>query len=339
MPRHHFHLWFLIALTAVADAVWLPVRGMSLTGNALLLIFLPVSGLLALSCFYTTVRKNARIAALAHMSAATLAFMSASCILSYLMVTLRQPLIDPVLVRADEAIGLHWLAFYNWMKGHPTLHIGMQFVYMTLIPQIFVLQIILNFCGKTARAWESLWLFMGACMACVFLSGLWPAAGAFATFHVQMNEPYLHEFAAVRDGTLKIIGSRGGLQGVVEFPSLHMALAVLFPYAARGIRIVFPVFVVLDILVAMTTAPVGGHHYADLWAGAVLALLVIGISRFCCPETSSAPGRAGSPSGKKNAGRVRALPAFKGLQEIKAQPALSQTHRSKPDPRSTKRRR
>jgi len=287
MTRQTLFLWILIAAIAATDVVWLPHRGMSLTPNAVALIFLPVSGLLALAWFYRNVRTEPTIAALAHMTAATLAFMSSSCILSYLMVTLRQPLIDFYLVAADRSVGLHWLPIYQWIRHHPILHIAMQFVYMTLIPQIFILLILLNFRGQIARAWETLWLFMLACLGCVICSGLWPAVGAFATFHVQLDEPYVREFAAIRDGTLKIIGSRGGMQGLVEFPSLHMALAVLFPYALRGVPVAFPVFLVLNILVAVTTAPIGGHHFADLWAGAFLAVAAICLMRRVMPESAT----------------------------------------------------
>jgi len=308
MKRNTLFLWGLIAILAVVDAIWLPLRGMSLTHNAVLLIFLPAGGLLLLAWFYRTIRKEPRIAALAHMAAATLAFMSSSCILSYLMVSLHAPLIDKPLVAADAALGLHWLPMYQWIRHHPVLHIGMQFVYMTLIPQIFILQIILNFRGQIARAWETLWLFILACLGCVICSGVWPAVGAFATFHVNLDEPYVHEFAAIRDGTLKIIGSRGGMQGLVEFPSLHMALAVLFPYALRGVRVAFPVFLVLNLLVAITTAPVGGHHFADLWAGALLAIAAIFLMRKVAPESAFMPLQNVAPKVKTKAKKKREGP-------------------------------
>jgi hypothetical protein len=272
-------LWLLLLAMTVINVVWLWFQNMSVASRALVLIFLPILAILALAWFYTKVRKDRRLAQLANMTAVTLAFMSASCIMSYLTGTMQQPLIDPSLVTIDQAMGLDWLTMYDWVTARPLLHSAMRVIYMSLIPQIIILQIVLNFRGQLARAWECLWLFIIACLGCVIFSAIWPAVGAFSYFHVELNEPYVREMAALRSGTLKIIGNSGAMQGVVEFPSLHMALALLYPYAMRGVPVLFPVFVILDALVIMTTPAIGGHHFADLWGGAAVALAAIWITR------------------------------------------------------------
>jgi hypothetical protein len=279
MTRNIRLLWFLLLAMTAVDVVWLQSQHMSVAPRALALIFLPVLGILMLAWFYTKVRTDRRLAQLANMTAATLAFMSASCIMSYLTGTMQQPLIDPSLVSLDRATGFDWLQMYKWVEERPLLHGVMRVIYLCLIPQIIILQIVLNFRGQLERAWECLWLFIIACLSCVLFSGIWPAAGAFSYFHVELNEPYLREMAALRAGTLKVIGSSGAMQGVVEFPSLHMALALLYPYAMRGVPVLFPVFLVVDVLVILTTPVIGGHHFADLWGGAVVALAAIWITR------------------------------------------------------------
>jgi hypothetical protein len=275
MTRNLRLLWLLLLAMTIIDALWLWSQGMSIAPRALVLIFLPILAILFLAWFYTKIRPDRRLSQLANMTAATLAFMSASCIMSYLTATMQQPLIDPSLVKIDHAMGLDWLAMYQWIVTRPLLHGIMQVIYMSLIPQIIILQLVLNFRSQLDRAWECLWLFMVACLICVVCSGIWPAAGAFSYFHVELNEPYVREMAALRNGTLTVIGSNGAMQGVVEFPSLHMALALLYPYSMRGIRVLFPIFLILDALVIVTTPAIGGHHFADLWGGAAVALVAI----------------------------------------------------------------
>jgi len=272
-------IWLLLAGLAMLDAVWILVLHMAVTLQALELIFLPIFGLLGLAWFYSQIRKDSRLANLAHMTAATLGFMSATCILSYLVITIHMPLTDYYLAAADRALGLDWPGMYAWVTARPWLNMGMRIVYMCLIPQIVLLQFTLVFRGQITRGWELLWLFVFTCIGCVFFSGVWPAEGAFSYYHVGLDEPYLREFAALYDGSFTTIGAKGGMQGLVTFPSLHMALAIIFPYAARGVPVLFPLLLILDILIAATTPAIGGHHFADLWGGAVLALASIWLVR------------------------------------------------------------
>jgi membrane-associated phospholipid phosphatase len=93
-----------------------------------------------------------------------------------------------------------------------------------------------------------------------------------------MDDPYVQQFLALRDGHLKIIDLRQ-LQGVVQFPSFHLAMAVILTYAVRGIRVLFPVLLAWNALVIAATPLVGGHHFSDLWGGALVTLLVILLMR------------------------------------------------------------
>src|ERR1700743_1597663 len=113
MTRNLRFLWLLLLVMTVIDAVWLLAQDMSVAPRALVLIFLPVFAILCIAWFYTKIRPDRRLSQLANMTAATLAFMSASCIMSYLTGTMQQPLIDPTLVAIDRAMGLNWLAMYQ----------------------------------------------------------------------------------------------------------------------------------------------------------------------------------------------------------------------------------
>ena len=270
----------MIAVLTALDGLGLGIQGMELAKDSLLPTMLPVLGTGILAFIYTRYRPDPRIASLCHMISASLAFTAVSMVLSYLSVTLKQPLIDPELISADRMTGFDWRQMYGAIASTPWLHKTLKLIYLSLVPQMIVLQVILNFKGQITRGWELQWLFFTICLGCILASALWPAAGAFGAFHIDNGEPYVREFASLRNGTLKIIGGHGGVQGVIQFPSLHTALAILYIYATRGIRILFPVFLILNLLVVLATPTIGGHHLSDVLAGAALALLVIGLSRW-----------------------------------------------------------
>ena len=225
---------------------------MSLAPGSLWPTLIPTSIALIVAWIYTRLRRDPRIASLAHITAVGMVLAAVTSVLSYLAVTLNQPLIDPALVDADHKLGLDWPSMHTWVGSHKWLHTGLKLAYLGLMLQLAFLEIVLTFRGQVQRAWELLWLFAISCVGCLIISGLWPAEGAFAYFHVEMDQPYVHEFAALREGTLRMIGDTG-VQGVIQFPSMHMGLAILYTYAARGIRYVFPTFAIINFLVILST--------------------------------------------------------------------------------------
>lgn len=271
-------VWGLMGLFAAFDAVGLKAEGIRLVAHDYLTNIFTVVLLLAISVTYTYFRPSPRIAEMTHMGAAFLCFAAVSATCSYLIAGWGRPLIDDYLAGADHALGLDWLAGYKWIAAHPLIKKALFAAYGSLIPQIIFLLLFLNFRGRCARCWEMIWLFMVSCTICLIFSGIWPAAGAFGYYHVEQDSNYLHVFTALHNGTLKVIGD-SRVEGIIQFPSFHMALAILLTYVGRGIPLLFLTLLELNILVAISTPAIGGHHFADLWGGVVLALMTIVIVR------------------------------------------------------------
>lgn len=267
-------VWSLLGVFILADAAALKATGISLAPHALLPNMLAVSFLLFLTVVYTYFRKRPRIAEMTHMSAVFFVFTASMAICSYLTVAWQRPLIDDYLVAADHALGLDWLASYKWVIGHPLIRKALYVAYSTLVPQIVLLLLVLNFRGRCARGWEMMWLFMVSCMICLVFSAFWPAAGAFGYYHVETDRAYVHVFMALHNGTLRTIGDTP-IQGIIQFPSFHVGLAILLTYIARGMWVLFLFLLEINILLLLSTAPIGGHHFADLWGGIALALVTI----------------------------------------------------------------
>jgi len=265
-------VWSLLGFLGLLDAVWMTARGFSAAPLRFLELLAAAGAMLALSAFYTYVRRDVRIATLTHLGAVTLVFSAAGAVFSYLLVTLNLPLIDAELSAADRAMGFDWPGVYGWMMQHRALRIPLILGYASLIPQLLLLLLVLNFRRMVVRSWELMWLFIAAALSCILISAFVPAAGAYAFYHMGMEDPYVAAYAGLRDGTLKVFGE---MQGVVQFPSLHVALAIIFAYCARGIRWFFPFMILLNALLVLATPAMGGHHLTDVLAGALLAVACI----------------------------------------------------------------
>jgi hypothetical protein len=270
--------WSLLALFTVCDAVGLKAEGIRIVPHDFLTNIFTISILLALSVIYTYFRRSDRIAEMTHMGAVFLAFAASSAIASYLVAALHRPLVDNYLAAADRALGLDWLASYKWITAHPLIDKLLFVAYGSLIPQIIFLLLFLNFRGRCGRCWEMLWLFMISCTICLLFSGLWPAVGAFGYYHVEPDSNYVHVFTALHNGTLKVIGDKH-VEGIIQFPSFHMALGILLTYVARGMKLLFMTLLELNVLLFISTPAIGGHHFADLWGGVVLALITIMVAK------------------------------------------------------------
>lgn len=278
MSTNTIFVWALVGFLFLLDAIWLPAEDMALAPSVILPTLLPIIGTGILSYIYTYWRPDRRIATLTFMISVTFAFTAVTMVLSYIMVGLKQPLIDGYLIDIDHALSFDWPKIYNSVAAYPLVHMALKIIYLSLVPQMIILQLYFNFREQFERAWELQWLFFLICLGCILFSGLWPAAGAFGAFQTQLSEPYVQEFMKLRDGSLKLIGV-GGVQGVIQFPSLHTALAILYIYMTRNDRKLFLIFFILNCLVIIATPAIGGHHFADLWGGAALALGLIFLCR------------------------------------------------------------
>lgn len=275
--------WLIIALFVTADIAGIEAEGMSIIPAPLWDMTWRIGALLLFSLFYTYLRPDIRIATLMHSFAMFAATATPISIFYYLATALHYPLIDAQLAAADHTLGFDWVAVHTWLGSVPPLQKTMSMSYYSLMPQAIVLLFLLNLLGMTERIWELPWLLLIAAIILVPFSVFTPAVGAFGYFHVNESEPYVQIFKGLYNGTLKTLDFQA-MQGVVQFPSLHAASAILLIYAARGIRYAFPLYLVLNILMLAATPPLGGHYLTDVLGGGVLALVTILIVRkYCAP--------------------------------------------------------
>jgi len=287
-------LWFVIAIIAAVDLIWLRASGMSVTvGPAKAIAFCTVA-LLAL--VYTRLRPDRRVAELATACAQLVAFTAAGGVLSYLTVTANFPLVDRQLAEVDAALKLDWLALFDWVEARPPIKGAFVVAYHSCMTQVAVLLLWLSACGRFERMREFVCLFVTALLVIIAISWLLPSASAFVYFGVaeRVTDAYhLVDFNALRTDQMTRI-SLAQMNGLIAFPSFHAALAIILIYACRGVKVLFPAFLVLNFLMLAATPTMGSHYFIDVIAGGGVVLCLVGLRRL--PWRALFACRTASPS-------------------------------------------
>ena len=285
--------WSIIAVFVVVDAIGMELEDISAAPAPLWDMVWRTAALLGLSLFYMYFRPDFRIATLTHAVAMFGATATPIAIFYYLATAWQHPFVDAQLAAADHALGLNWVATYKWVAALPPLQMILSMAYYSLLPQAVVLILALNFLGEIGRAWELPWLLLVSSIILIPFSIFSPALGPFAYFHINESTPYLQIITDLHSGTFRTLDFHT-MQGVVTFPSFHAASAIMLAYAARGTRMLFPGFVLINSLMFLATPTLGGHFFVDVWGGTALAVVTILIVRKYCssvisPAAISAP--------------------------------------------------
>jgi len=81
----------------------------------------------------------------------------------------------------------------------------------------------------------------------------------------------------LREGVLREI-HLDAVNGIICFPSLHAAVAVIVPFTLRWNKSLFCAVVVLDGVMFLSAVPSGNHYFADVLGGVTVAAVAIAAS-------------------------------------------------------------
>jgi hypothetical protein len=291
--RQYFYGWIVVGLVFAIDAVWLGSSNRSVhmgdivpaakTVGILLVVAAGLGGLAKIPR-YKLITEKLRYTAIACTSAwlmLLLCFIPVTSILSYLCVTVNAPLVDARLVSFDRAIGFDWQSVYSWVHSHHTVQRVLELAYESGGWQLLGIPVIL---GLT-RCYEELSRFvLHVILASILLlvfSTPFPAASAFTHFNIvdPNTAVTVSDFNLLRNGTMRSF-DLGHMQGLVSIPSFHTALAVFFAYSLRRNPLFFPVALVVNLPMIISTPTQGGHYLADVFGGMLLAIITIRILGF-----------------------------------------------------------
>jgi len=265
--------WIAIIALVFADYAWASALSLVIRLNYNFL--LSFCGAFGLSLILTRLDRLPRVALLSLTIAQFIVMLSATIVLSYLAAAMCFPLIDRQLAAVDRLLGMDWLATYHWVKANPRIDRILDLAYGSLPVQLPLVVVMLSVMRRDGRLHEFISMFGISLCIIIVISLFFPAAGAWDFFGLTdlANDYYLRDFYAVRDGTMRVI-DLNHLNGIVQFPSFHAALGLIFILSTRGIYVVAPLSVCLNTLMIFSAVTNGGHHLADALAGPVVVLAV-----------------------------------------------------------------
>jgi len=261
------------------------VTGVTLSfGEGSGIVMMPVVVCALVAWTYRFLRPDPRLSRAAEDAAQMLLILLGFEMMSYPAAILGAafPYRDAWLAAADQALGLDWRAYLALVDGRPVLNALMKGGYESGIVVLGLIPCVYAVTGQRRqmqRFLMALWL-SGAATLAIFT--FMPALHAFAFYSIGVSDlhglhPVLLENRFVAQFTaLRAPGPHsipmGALEGLVEFPSFHTTMSLLFVWALWPLRWLRLPVAVASLLSLASTPIDGAHFFTDMIAGAVIAV-------------------------------------------------------------------
>ncbi len=277
--------WGLVAAFAGVDAIWAYLAGLSFSFS-IGAVALPGIGL-ALALALRSMHRFEGGALIFEYVALMTAMMHCVAVLTYLCAAVDRPLADAQLLGFDHALGLDWLYWFHALQARPLLYDAFGHVYHSLIYQALYFTILFGLMRQRERLREMFWIVVVGCLITSAGSVLVPALGTFKAFGLERLGAFIPVMEQLRAGTdLHFVIGR--LTGIVTFPSFHTTMALVYVYGFRDTGIIGRAMLAFNAAMLLTIPFIGGHHFVDMLAGAIVALGAIALVR----RALAAPARS-----------------------------------------------
>lgn len=190
---------------------------------------------------------------------------------------------DPLLHRADLALGLDWRATYDAYRQYPTLGTIMRKLYLAIfwIPLLVMLSLAAT--GQL-RAMHKFIASFGVALAVTLVVFAFFPAITPVFYLLGENVPYVPggglgyypAITALRSGALDEVDLQA-VHGLITFPSFHAASAVIFAWATWSVRVYRWPLAAINAGMLIATPIEGAHYFIDLIGGVAIAVLAIAL--------------------------------------------------------------
>jgi membrane-associated phospholipid phosphatase len=276
--------------------------------------FFPVLGTLALlagTALVCRLRGFIKWSLIMETLAGGVAFSMLVLISSYLAISLNAPLTDATLITIDQRMGFDGVELIRLIDTIPLLSWALMHAYASFSLQLILLPMLLILFRQPARAIALVLAYAVVGYVASFVSVWFPALGAHVVYAIDPDSltsinPYfghafLDQFHAVREQS-EFMFSLTTAEGILTFPSVHAAVALICCVSAFSIPWLRYPFLALNALMAFSTLTHGGHYLVDVFAGFALGALAL----YCVGAVSRIPEvdwlRAFQPGSRRSAG-------------------------------------
>ena len=281
--------YLLLAIQGSLIAMMATALGFTYRGEGINEVLLVFAGTLAI-CGILRWRGLTSLSAAAEAAVLLTLTSMAAGLQCALLSSIRLPYRDPLLSSADRLLFpfLDWSSIATTLAGQAELVRPMSAIYSSLLWQPHLLLFILAFTGRDKKLWRFVRAWALALVATIAIFGVMPAVTPYVYYgFTQEDLPNLtvntawrpaQIIADLRSGALRELGV-ANLAGLVTFPSFHSAGAVLLAWGFRGLPVIGPVFLALNVAMILTVPVVGSHYFVDVLGGVAVAALAIWASR------------------------------------------------------------
>lgn len=198
------------------------------------------------------------------------AFLCPLTILSELATRAAMPLTDDYLSAADRALGFDWLAYHDWLTARPGLSRLLWFCYQSMGCQVLLLMILLPLIGERRHTERMALTLICGLLITIACGGLFPAIGS--NYYYLQADPAgtASLIEAVRAGQ-HLSSTLDDFKGTITFPSYHTIAAFAIMLAARPLRFLGWIFIIINGTALLGIPLHGSHYLVDCIAGAAIA--------------------------------------------------------------------
>jgi membrane-associated phospholipid phosphatase len=205
--------------------------------------------------------------------------------LSYLGAAAAFPLRDGQMIWVDRHLGFDWLATMLALDHRPIALDILDGAYATFTFQLLATAFVLVLAKRRRDLDRFFVTFVCASLLAEVASVIVPTVGPMSVLAANADFAHLHTLGRttadivvrLREGLLREIHLEA-VNGIICFPSLHAAVAVIVPFTLRWNKPLFCAVVVLDSAMFVSAVPSGNHYFADVLGGVAVAGVAIAVS-------------------------------------------------------------
>lgn len=212
----------------------------------------------------------------------------------YLAVSLRRPLIDGWLVRADAWLGVDVAGLAQWTRAHNAVSVLLSACYLSLMPQLLLPLVVVGLRYRDrAGLWEYVFHFHFCLLFTLAALALFPAECAFTHlgFTSTLDQSrFIAHFSGLRSGTFQRLDFMD-FEGLISMPSFHAAGGLMVTWAFRRYRGWCLGLVALNTGLIAATFMSGAHYFVDVLASGLLFAVSVAAYRVLSRAPAAAPIR------------------------------------------------
>ncbi len=245
-------------------------------------IILVVIMLSAIGYFYRLSGRSENIASGLLCASIFVFFSACLALFNYLLLPISFGPFDQLLTKVDSYFGFYWPDVMALATNYPMLTQLMKWAYMSTMIQFALLVAILGLSGRTRDLHIMITSVTITATLTICFWGIFPTTGTTTVYEIPsdiwqavnplVDRNYALELITIVKHGPSII-SPTEIRGLIAFPSYHAVLAFTAMYAARNLKVLGAIFLLINLLILPSIFVHGGHHFVDLPAGLLMFLL------------------------------------------------------------------